>query len=81
MRRMKDMAITGGESWMGSMPDSYQVVVNANHPLMSKLLSEKENEQGKTLAKQAIDLALLSQGLLKGEDLTRFIKRSEGMLS
>lgn len=81
MRRMKDMAMTGGESWMGNMPDSYQVVVNANHPLMAKLLSEKENEQGKTLAKQAIDLALLSQGLLKGEDLTHFIKRSEGMLN
>jgi len=80
MRRMKDMAATGGDNWMGNMPDSYQVVVNANHPLMSKLLGGEDADAQKDLAKQAIDLALLSQGLLKGESLTQFIKRSEGLL-
>lgn len=80
MRRMKDMAATGGESWMGNMPDSYQVVVNSNHPLMGKLLADEADDAQKQLAKQAIDLALLSQGLLKGESLTQFIKRSEEML-
>jgi molecular chaperone HtpG len=78
MRRMKDMSAMGGGGmgFMGTMPEMYNLVVNANHPLISKILSDKNADNQKRLAKQAIDLALLSQGLLKGEELTKFVKRS-----
>ena len=82
MRRMKDMQATGGGGFnmFGSMPDSYNVTVNGNHKLADKILkSEGEEAQG-SLAKQAFDLALLSQGLLEGKDLTEFIKRSTEIL-
>jgi molecular chaperone HtpG len=78
MRRMKDMSAMGGGgmNFYGSMPDMYNLIVNTNHPLISKILNEKEAEKQKQLTKQAADLAMLSQGLLKGEDMTKFIKRS-----
>jgi molecular chaperone HtpG len=79
MRRMKDMQRTGGGGGMqmfGSMPDSFDVTVNANSPLVSKVLADG----GNTIAKQAFDLALLAQGLLKGEALTAFVKRSTELL-
>ncbi|MFM7023703.1 MAG: molecular chaperone HtpG [Flavobacteriales bacterium] len=78
MRRMKEMQATGGGgmSMFGNMPENYNLVVNSNHPLISKILSESNEATQKTLAKQAADLALLSQGLLKGKDLTEFINRS-----
>ena len=78
MRRMKDMNQLGGSAmgFYGNMPDMYNLVVNSNHPLISRILDEKDEEKQKNLAKQAADLALLSQGLLKGESLTNFIKRS-----
>lgn len=77
MRRMKDMnGIGGGGMFMGNMPEIYNLVVNSNHPLVSKILNEKDEEKKKNLAKQATDLAMLSQNMLKGESLTRFIKRS-----
>jgi molecular chaperone HtpG len=78
MRRMKDMNQMGGGSmgFYGSMPDMYNLVVNSNHPLITKILAEGDKEKQSTLAKQTADLALLSQGLLKGEKLTNFIKRS-----
>lgn len=78
MRRMKDMSAVGGGGMMGmgNMPDSYELKVNSNHPLISKILSEKDEAKQKEMAKQAADLALLSQNLLKGEDLSNFIKRS-----
>ncbi|KAF0197820.1 MAG: molecular chaperone HtpG [Bacteroidetes bacterium] len=76
MRRMKDMSMLGGASYMGSLPDSYNLVVNGNHPLISKMNDEKDEESKKVLAKQLVDLAKLSQNLLKGEELTGFIKRS-----
>jgi len=79
MRRMKDMQRTGGGGGMqmfGSMPDSYDVTVNANSPLAAKMLADN----GETIAKQAFDLALLAQGLLKGEALTAFVKRSTELL-
>jgi len=79
MRRMKDMNQMGGGGAMGfygNMPDMYNLVVNSNHPLISKILAEQNAEKQTSLAKQATDLALLSQGLLKGESLTNFIKRS-----
>jgi molecular chaperone HtpG len=79
MRRMKDMQRTGGGGGMqmfGNMPDSFDVTVNANSPLVSKVLADG----GNTIAKQAFDLALLAQGLLKGEALTAFVKRSTELL-
>ncbi|HET9504766.1 MAG TPA: molecular chaperone HtpG [Hymenobacter sp.] len=79
MRRMKDMQRTGGGGGMqmfGNMPDSFDVTVNANSPLVSKVLADG----GDTIAKQAFDLALLAQGLLKGEALTAFVKRSTELL-
>ena len=79
MRRMKDMQRTGGGGGMqmfGTMPDSYDVTVNANSPLAGKMLANN----GGTVAKQAFDLALLAQGLLKGEALTAFVKRSTELL-
>jgi molecular chaperone HtpG len=82
MRRMKDMNQLGGGSmgFYGNMPDMYNLVVNSNHPLISKILEEKNSDKQKDLTKQATDLALLSQGLLKGESLTNFIKRSVELL-
>lgn len=77
MRRMKDMSMLGGGmNYMGSLPDSYNLVVNSNHPLISKIHSEKDADQKKIMTKQLVDIARLSQNLLKGEDLTGFIKRS-----
>ena len=83
MRRMKDMSAMGGGgmNFYGSMPDMYNLVVNANHPLIGKILAEKDAKVQTQLAKQAADLALLSQGLLKGEELTKFIKRSVEMIN
>jgi molecular chaperone HtpG len=77
MRRMKDMAqMGGGMSFYGSMPDNYKVAINGNHKLVNRILqTEDEAEQG-ALAKQAVDLALLSQGMLTGADLTAFVNRS-----
>ncbi|MCU0397906.1 MAG: molecular chaperone HtpG [Cyclobacteriaceae bacterium] len=78
MRRMKDMAKMGGGGYafMGSMPDSYSVAVNGNHGIIQKILKAETEEQKLKLAKQAYDLALLSQNMLTGADLTNFIKRS-----
>ena len=82
MRRMKEMAQTGGGpmSFYGSLPDSYKVAINGNHPLVDKILKAETEEVQVTLAKQAFDLALLSQGLLTGKDLTAFVKRSVEMI-
>lgn len=77
MRRMKDMsAMGGGYSFMGTMPDSYNLVVNSNHKLMGELLATENQDDKTKIIKQLIDIALLSQNLLKGEALTVFIKRS-----
>ncbi|MCC5939640.1 MAG: molecular chaperone HtpG [Lunatimonas sp.] len=82
MRRMKDMAQTGGGgmSFYGSLPDSYKVAINGNHGVIDKILKAENEEEQAKLAKQAFDLALLAQGLLTGKDLTDFVKRSVGML-
>jgi molecular chaperone HtpG len=81
MRRMRDMqAIGGGNDYFGGMPESYNLVVNSNHPLIGKLLEEKDEEKQNKLTKQLTDLALLSQSLLKGEELTKFIKRSVDLI-
>jgi molecular chaperone HtpG len=84
MRRMKEQQATGGGGGMmgmGNFPDMYNLVINGNHPLISKILSEGDAGKQKDMAKQASDLALLSQNLLKGEELTKFIKRSVELLN
>lgn len=83
MRRMKDMARTGGGGmpFMGEMPDNYNVAINGNHGIIQKVLKAENEEQKVKLAKQAYDLALLSQNMLKGADLTSFIKRSVELVS
>jgi molecular chaperone HtpG len=83
MRRMKDMAKTGGGGFgfMGNMPDSYNVSINGNHAVAQKILKAEGEEKQVTLAKQAYDLALLSQNMLTGADLTNFIKRSVDLVS
>jgi len=76
MRRMKDMAaMGGGMGFYGQMPDNYKVAINGNHKLVSKIL-KAEGEEQSNLAKQAIDLALLAQGMLTGAELTAFVSRS-----
>lgn len=81
MRRMTDMQATSGQkSMFGDMPLMYTVSVNANHPLTGRILETKDTEKQKELAKQAYDLALLSQGMLSGQALTNFIHRTvEGL--
>jgi molecular chaperone HtpG len=83
MRRMKEMAAMGGGggmSFYGQMPDNYRVVVNANHKLITRILGEENAETQSQLAKQAFDLALLSQGLLTGAELTEFVNRSVNLI-
>lgn len=76
MRRMKEMQATGGAGMFGNFPEMYNVVVNTNSDLAQRILTIEDAEQKSTLIKQAFDLAKLSQGLLKGEELTSFIKRN-----
>ncbi len=76
MRRMKDMSALGGMNYMGALPDSYMLVVNANHPLIGKVLDENDEALRDKQIKQLIDLAMLAKNLLKGEKLTRFVQRS-----
>ena len=81
MRRMKEMAaMGGGMGFYGSMPDNYKVIVNGNHKLISRILQEENEEVQSALSKQAFDLALLSQGLLTGAELTEFVNRSVNLI-
>ncbi|NQY05970.1 MAG: molecular chaperone HtpG [Flavobacteriaceae bacterium] len=81
MRRMKEMQQTGGGMNMfGNMPEMYNLVVNTNHELVTQILNTKTDKKKERLIKQSLDLARLSQGLLKGEELTSFIKRSYDMI-
>lgn len=81
MRRMKDMArLGGGMQFYGSMPDKYKVSVNAGHPLVTKILAAGDGSR-EELARQAFDLALLAQGMLKGAELTAFVERSVGRMA
>ncbi len=83
MRRMKEMQQTGGGGGMfgmGAMPEMYNLVVNANHELISEILNTETKEKKDQLIKQSFDLAKLSQGLLKGEALTDFVNRSYTMI-
>ena len=83
MRRMKEMQQTGGGGGMfgmGNMPDMYNLVVNTNNELIGEILNTKTAKKKERLVNQALDLARLSQNLLKGEELTTFIKRSFEMI-
>lgn len=83
MRRMKEMQQTGGGGGMnmfGNMPEMYNLVVNGNHALVSEILNADSEDTKKRLITQSFDLAKLSQNLLKGEELTSFIKRSYEMI-
>ncbi len=82
MRRMKEMQQTGGGGMfgMGNMPEMYNLVVNTNHPLVEEILNTKTKKKKQRLISQSLDLALLSQNLLKGEAMTNFIKRSFEMI-
>lgn len=75
IRRMMEQQRMGGGGFYGAFPEMFQLVVNGNHPVMSKVLKMKSARQQETV-KQLVDLAMLSQGLLKGEALTEFIQRS-----
>jgi len=80
IRRMMEQQRMGGGGFYGAFPEMYQLVINGNHPVMSKVLKMKSARQEETV-KQLVDLAMLSQGLLKGEALTEFIQRSvSGMI-
>ena len=81
MRRMKEMQQTGGGGMFGgNMPEMYNLIVNMNHPLVSQILKTKTKKKQERLIKQSVDLARLSQNLLKGEELTSFINRSFDMI-
>ncbi|GGD25866.1 chaperone protein HtpG [Hyunsoonleella pacifica] len=82
MRRMKEMQQTGGGGMfgMGNMPEMYNLIVNTNSDLVGEILNTKTKKKQERLINQSLDLARLSQGLLKGEELTNFIKRSYDMI-
>lgn len=82
MRRMKEMQQTGGGGMpmFGEMPETYNMVVNKNHDIMMKIMEEGDEEKQLQMINQIKDLALLSQNLLKGKDLTAFIKRSVSII-
>jgi len=76
MRRMKEMQQSGGNGMFGNMPEIYNLIVNVNNPICSEILNAKSKIKKERLINQSLDLAKLSQNLLKGEELTSFIKRS-----
>jgi molecular chaperone HtpG len=81
MRRMKDMAaLGGGMAMMGNLPEQYNVIINANHTLVGRIVKAESEDEKKRLAEQAFDLALLSQNMLTGAKLTSFIKRSVDLI-
>ncbi len=82
MRRMKEMSATGGGGMFGmsNMPEHYNLVVNTNHELVGQILNTKTKKKQERLIRQSLDLARLSQGLLKGEELTQFVQRSFEMI-
>jgi len=81
MRRMGEMSAMGGGNMFGKLPETYNLVLNSNHPLMGKILNEGDAAAKERLAKQTVDLALLGKNLLTGEELTGFIKRSLEILA
>lgn len=82
MRRMKDMASLSGPmgSFYANMPDEVTLTVNGNHPIYQQVLKEADKAQQEKVVHNLADLALLSQGLLKGSNLTNFINRSVDLM-
>jgi molecular chaperone HtpG len=82
MRRMKEMQQTGGGGMQmfGNMPEIHNLIVNINSELVGEILNTKTKKKQERLITQSLDLARLSQGLLKGEELTNFVKRSYELL-
>ena len=81
MRRYRDMAaLNGGMNFYGSLPESYNVIVNYSNPIVKKIISDNDEGSKTNLIKQVVDLALLSNGMLKGEELSKFVKRSLALL-
>ena len=81
IRRMSDMAATSGQNPMfGAMPLTYNVAINANHAVTEKILQTTDEDAQKQLVKHAYNLALLSQGMLSGSELTAFIQQAAARL-
>jgi len=82
-RRLKEMASMSGQaaSWYGRMPDELVLTVNTNHPIYQQILQEQNEEQQRKMIRNLADLALLSQQMLNGEALNRFIHRSIELMS
>jgi molecular chaperone HtpG len=78
MRRMKEMSATGGGmyDWMNTMPENFNMIINANHPLVNKVLNISDSDTQKSSMQHIVDLALLEKGMLKGPALTNFVKRN-----
>ena len=76
MRRMKEMQALGGGGFPGGMGDMYNVVINTNHPFIAEKLLNAKEEEREPLGKHLVDLALLNQGMLKGAELSAFVKKS-----
>ena len=83
MRRMKDMSAISGPmgSYYANMPDEVTLTVNGNHPIFQNILKEDDSQKQEKMVRNLADLALLSQGLLKGNDLTSFINRSVDLMN
>ena len=81
MRRYRDMAaLNGGMNFYGTLPESYNVIINYNNPVIKRIISDDDQNTKNNLIKQVSDLALLSNGMLKGEELSKFVKRSLSLL-
>lgn len=80
MRRMKEMQALHGMNGLGDMPDHYKLVVNTNHPVVAQTLLKKEDAQRSELSQYLVNLALLQQGMLRGEALTNFVQATLGKL-
>ncbi len=80
MRRMKEQQMTGGGNMFGSLPEMYNLVVNTNHTLIGQIVEEKDETRKQELVSQAVDLALLSQNMLTGEAMSKFIRRSVALI-
>ncbi len=81
MRRMKEQQMSGGGNMFGTLPEMYNLVVNSNHPLIAGMVSESDEDKKKKMIAQLVDLAMLSQNMLKGKALSDFIKRSINLIN
>ncbi|MDG1260519.1 MAG: molecular chaperone HtpG [Flavobacteriales bacterium] len=83
MRRMKEQQAAGGGGFQmfGAFPEKFNLVVNSNHPLIERVVAETDADKRKDLVKQLTDLARLSHGILKGEELTKFVARSVDLMN